>query len=161
MGGKICCNKRVHKLDWLRGPRACKNDFPGLQNFLSPGDKYPEQPTSRRNIVLLQSLCHSRVQRIKTGLRFVLPSYMNFLYNICSREHVIISEITFCAVNCTFTSVCPKRYYKLSYNKTIICKDTWKIYTLTYIHVCIFYAFHNFVQISTFIRLTHTKGVIQ
>ena len=38
---RIHCKKRVNKLDWLRGPRDCKSDFPELQNFLSPGDKYP------------------------------------------------------------------------------------------------------------------------
>jgi hypothetical protein len=111
---RMCCKKTFHKLDWLRGPRDCKSDIPELQNFLSPGDKYPEQPTSRRNIVLPNSLCHSRVQGIKTRPCFVLLSCMNLLYNICSREHVIISEIMFCVVNCTFMSVCPKRYYKLS-----------------------------------------------
>lgn len=135
----------MHKLDWLRGPRDCKSDFPELQNFLSSGDKYPEQPTNRRNIMLSQSLCHSRVQGIKTRPCFVLPSYMNFLYNICSREHVIISEIMFCSVNCTFLSVCPKRYYKLSYNKIIICK-IHAIYIRTYIHAYIFYTFSTFFK---------------
>jgi hypothetical protein len=151
----------VHKLDWLRSPRDCKSDLPELQNFLSPGDKYPEQPTSRRNIVLTQSLCHSRVQVIKTRPCFVLPFYMNVLYNICSREHVIISEIMFCVVNCTFMSVCPKRYYKLSYNKIIICKIHAR-YTHTYIYICMYILhLHNFVPVSTFITLTHARDDIK
>lgn len=84
----------------------CKTDFGYFWNFLSPGDKHPEQTTSKETLCWPSRFVTAEF-RIKGRHCFVSRCNVNFLHCICSREHAIISELLFCTVNCIVMSIRP------------------------------------------------------